>query len=48
MARQKAFDLRDNTVENIVEKSLEQVLPESMLLYGEYVILDGALPRVEE
>lgn len=48
MARQKAFDLRDNTVENIVEKSLEQVLPESMLLYGEYVILDRALPRVED
>lgn len=48
MARQKAFDLRENTVENIVEKSLEQVLPESMLLYGEYVILDRALPRVED
>ena len=33
---------------NIVTKSVEQVIHESMLPYSEYVIMDRALPRVED
>ena len=32
----------------VVSKSLEQVIHESMMPYSEYVILDRALPRVED
>lgn len=48
MARQRAFDILQNVVENIIEKPLEKVLPDSMMPYSEYVILDRALPRVED
>ena len=40
--------LGDNTGEGIVTKSVEQVIHESMMPYSEYVILDRALPRVED
>ncbi len=48
MARQKAFDIRDNFVENIIEKPIEKVLPDSMMPYSEAVIMDRALPRIED
>ena len=39
----------ENTEEaRIYEKTVEQVLHESMIPYSEYVILDRALPRVED
>ncbi|MDY4187137.1 MAG: DNA topoisomerase (ATP-hydrolyzing) [Candidatus Borkfalkiaceae bacterium] len=34
--------------DNIITDSLEKVLPKCMLPYAEYVILDRALPRVED
>ena len=34
--------------ERIYEKTVEQVMHESMMPYSEYVILDRALPRVED
>ena len=34
--------------EHIITKSMEEVMHESMLPYSEYVILDRALPRVED
>ncbi|MBR6789016.1 MAG: DNA topoisomerase 4 subunit A [Clostridia bacterium] len=40
--------LAENFVENILEKPMEDVMTESMLPYSEYVILDRALPRVED
>ena len=33
---------------NIYVKPIEDVMPESMLPYAEFVILDRALPRVED
>ena len=33
---------------NIITKPLEQVMHESMMPYSEFVILDRALPRVED
>ena len=33
---------------NIYIKPIEDVMPESMLPYAEFVILDRALPRVED
>jgi len=48
MAKQKAFDIKDNFVENIIEKPLERVLPDSMMPYSEAVIMDRALPRIED
>lgn len=47
-AKQKAFDIRQDTVENIIEKPIEKVLPDSMMPYSEYVIMERALPRVED
>ena len=34
--------------ETIIEKSMDTVMHESMLPYAEHVILERALPRVEE
>ncbi len=46
---QIAFDFDQNgNLENIIEKPLEAVLPESIMPYSEYVILERALPRVED
>ena len=33
---------------NVITKSLEQVMHDSMMPYSEFVILDRALPRVED
>ena len=38
----------ENTNDRIYEKTVEQVMHESMMPYSEYVILDRALPRVED
>ena len=38
----------ENTGNNIVPKGLDSVLHDSMMPYAEYVILDRALPRVED
>lgn len=35
-------------INRIYEKSVEQIMHESMMPYSEYVILDRALPRVED
>lgn len=40
--------LGDSDGKGIVTKSVEQVIHESMMPYSEYVILDRALPRVED
>ena len=50
--------MAENTTENtentegadgrVLVKSMEDVMSESMLPYSEYVILDRALPRVED
>lgn len=45
-AKQQDADLAED--QNIVHKSLELVLHESMMPYSEYVIMDRALPRVED
>lgn len=44
MAKQIAFDIN----ENIIETPLEQALPASMMIYSEHVILERAIPRVED
>ncbi|MEG1509968.1 MAG: DNA gyrase subunit A, partial [Clostridia bacterium] len=41
-----AKQIVDNT--KIVDSSMEDVLHNSMMPYSEYVILDRALPRVED
>jgi Type IIA topoisomerase (DNA gyrase/topo II, topoisomerase IV), A subunit len=38
----------DSFDQNIIEKPIERVLPDSMMPYSEYVIMDRALPRVED
>ncbi|HOL60326.1 MAG TPA: DNA topoisomerase 4 subunit A [Clostridia bacterium] len=48
MAKQRAFDIKDNYFENIIEKPIEELIPSSMLPYSEAVIMDRALPRVED
>ena len=45
MAKEKIIEA-DNSV--VFEKPLEQVLHESMIPYSESVILERALPRVED
>ncbi len=53
MARKKndqiSFNLdMDGNLENVIEKPIEKILPESMMPYSESVIVDRALPRVED
>lgn len=43
-----AGDGDDGSVDGVVTKSVEQVIHESMMPYSEFVILDRALPRVED
>ena len=48
------FDLEHNDIEkmedgsNLISKPMEVVMHESMMPYAEHVILDRALPRVED
>ena len=48
MARKKKDDLTPRRPEEIIEKNMEDVMHESMMPYSEYVILERALPRVED
>lgn len=47
MAYQETLDAFLNG-EKVVERPLEKVLPESMMPYAEYIIMNRALPRVED
>ena len=40
--------MQNEKARNEIEKSIEEVLHSSMIPYAEYVILDRALPRVED
>ena len=40
--------MENQVKQNVVESSIEEVLHSSMIPYAEYVILDRALPRVED
>ena len=48
MARKKKDDMTPRRPEEIIEKNMEDVMHESMMPYSEYVILERALPRVED
>ncbi|MBO7177796.1 MAG: DNA gyrase subunit A, partial [Clostridia bacterium] len=48
MARAKGTQLTLNLENNVLEKSIELVMPESMMIYSEHIILDRSLPRVED
>lgn len=48
MARAKGTQLTLNLENNVLERSLEAVMPESMMIYSEHIILDRSLPRVED
>ncbi|MBE7088971.1 MAG: DNA topoisomerase 4 subunit A [Clostridiales bacterium] len=49
MAKKKNDDFQTSIpTGNVIVSSLEEVMPSSMLPYAEYVILDRALPRVED
>ena len=48
MARRKKDDLPPRKPEEIIDKNMEDVMHESMMPYSEYVILERALPRVED
>ena len=47
MSNENELEITENT-ERTYDKTVEQVLHESMIPYSEYVILDRALPRVED
>ncbi|MFA5449947.1 MAG: DNA gyrase subunit A, partial [Clostridia bacterium] len=48
-SKQIKFEINeDNSIGNIIDKPIEKVLPDSMMPYSEYVIMDRALPRVED
>ena len=48
MARKRRDDMPPRKPEEIIEKNMEDVMHESMMPYSEYVILERALPRVED
>ena len=48
MARAKGTQLTLNLENNVLERPLEAVMPESMMIYSEHIILDRSLPRVED
>lgn len=48
MARKKIETNSEFSSESIMTKALEEVMSESMLPYSEFVIMDRALPRVED
>lgn len=54
MKQENIFDLEHNEIEkmedgsNLITKPMEAVMHESMMPYAEHVILDRALPRVED
>ena len=48
MAKKKKDDLTPRRPEEIIERNMEDVMHDSMMPYSEYVILERALPRVED
>ena len=48
MARKKKDDMTPRRPEEIIERNMEDVMHDSMMPYSEYVILERALPRVED
>ncbi len=48
MARSKGTQMALNLENNVLERSIEDVMPESMMIYSEHIILDRSLPRVED
>ena len=48
MAKRKDVTNSEFSSNKVVSKALEQVMQESMLPYSEFVIMDRALPRVED
>ncbi|MCL2061206.1 MAG: DNA topoisomerase 4 subunit A [Firmicutes bacterium] len=44
----KEDEIQEQPAENIIIKTMEEVMHASMMPYSEYVILDRALPRVED
>ncbi|MFI3228893.1 MAG: DNA topoisomerase (ATP-hydrolyzing) [Bacillota bacterium] len=47
MAKKKVIEV-ENIVENIIERPIDKVMPEIMMPYSEYIIMERALPRVED
>ena len=48
MRKDKVKQLALELESTITEKPIESIMPESMMIYSEHVILDRALPRVED
>ena len=48
MARKKKDDTTQRRPEEIIQRTMEDVMHDSMMPYSEYVILERALPRVED
>jgi DNA gyrase/topoisomerase IV subunit A len=46
--KQIGMDINGSTTENVLSKNLDVVIHESMIPYSEHVILERALPRVED
>lgn len=44
----KFNDFEEKNADGVFEKPLEELLPKSMMTYAEYIILERALPRVED
>lgn len=48
MARVKGTQIALDLETNVLERPLDEVMPESMMLFSEHIILDRSLPRVED
>lgn len=48
MARVKGTQIALELETNVLERPLDEVMPESMMLFSEHIILDRSLPRVED
>ncbi len=48
MAKDKGIQLSLNLETNVLERPLEDVMPESMMKYSEHIILERSFPRVED
>lgn len=47
-SEQLSFMNAEGHIDKILERSLEKILPESMMPYSEAVIMDRAIPRIED
>ncbi len=48
MAKVKGTQIALELETNVLERPLDEVMPESMMLFSEHIILDRSLPRVED